>query len=215
MPSPSSSHESLYARLFARLYDPVMHRFEEEFMGEKRRELLQRTSGKVLEVGAGTGANIPHYPKGVEVLAIEPSHAMLRYARNKLEEQPSFQGQVHFLEAGIEERQVQEQVPEEGFDYIVCTLVLCTVPQLPEAIQRMKAWLKPGGQLLTIEHIQDSRQPQRWLQNVATPLWKQLAEGCHLNRPTDQLLKEAGFVALEEQYFYLGVPFYWAVMEKK
>lgn len=210
---PHCSHpESLYSRLFARLYDPVMIGMEHDFLEDKRRELLRGAGGKILEVGAGTGANFHLYPPEAEVLAIEPSASMLKYARGKLERGLT-EARIELLEAGMGDGIVRESVPEGGFDQIVCTLVLCTVPRLRESIQLLRQWLKPGGKLLAIEHIQDKRQPQRWLQQAATPVWKHLAEGCHLDRPTDELLKAEGFRAVEEAYFYRWVPFYWGILE--
>lgn len=214
MPVPSfySFPHSLYARLVARFYDPVMRGMEERFLREKRRQLLTGTSGRILEVGAGTGANFELYPPGAEVLAIEPSGAMMRHARKKLNKLKSG-ARIELLEAGVEERRVAEAVPAGGFDFIVCTLVLCTVPDLKGAIRRFRQWLRPGGQLLVIEHIHDNRQPNRWLQSAVTPAWKHLAEGCHLDRPTDELLKTGGFRVVEEAYFYRWVPFYWGRLE--
>ncbi len=210
---PHCSHsDSLYSCFFAWLYDPVMKGIEDDFLEEKRRALLQGARGKILEIGAGTGANFHLYPAGAEVLAIEPSPSMLKYARSKLE-QGVTDARIELLEAGIGDGIVRENVPEGGFNQIVCTLVLCTVPRLKESIQLLRQWLKPGGKLLVIEHIQDNRQPQRWLQQAATPIWKHLAEGCHLDRPTDELLKAAGFLAIEEAYFFRWAPFYWGILE--
>jgi len=206
--------ESLYARLIARIYDPVMQRLEERLLLAHRQELLARVRGQVLEVGVGTGINLPLYSERAQVLGIEPSAAMLSRARSRMEQTP-ITAEVELLEAGIEEEVLDERLAPGSLDYIVCTLVLCTIPELEKALQRFQAWLRPGGQLLAMEHIHDSRQPQRWLQQNFTPIWRQLAEGCHLNRPTDQLLKEAGFIARNEHYIMTRwVPFYWAVLEK-
>ena len=212
MPPCFSCINTLYSRLVARLYDPVLRGMEKGFMEARRAELLRRVHGKVLEVGVGTGANIPFYPHRAAVLAVEPSAAMLGYARERLSRQRAG-ASIVLLEAGIGEDSVRAAVPEGGFDYIVCTLVLCSIPELEPSLQLFRQWLKPGGQLLVIEHIQDKRQPQRWLQGVITPVWKHLAEGCHLDRPTDELLKAAGFQPVEESYVYRWVPFYCAVLE--
>ncbi|MCB9266905.1 MAG: class I SAM-dependent methyltransferase [Lewinellaceae bacterium] len=211
--STSRPHtDTLYSRLLARFYDPIMSGAEKSFLEEKRRQLLGRARGKVLEVGAGTGANFHLYNARAEVLAIEPSGAMLKYARKRLEKE-GVTARIQLLKAGIGDDEVRAVAPEAGFDYIVCTLVLCTVPGPGEALDLFRQLLKPGGQLLIVEHIQDNRQPQRWLQRAVTPAWKHLSEGCHLDRPTDELLKAQGFRAVEEAYFYRWVPFYWAVLE--
>lgn len=205
--------ETRYARLFARLYNPIMAAAETAFLQEKRQELLSRAQGQVLEVGAGTGANLPFYPKDAEVLAIEPSAAMLGYARHLIQQEGLVKARVQLLQAGIEDESVAQAVPPGGYDYIVATLVLCTVPQAEVAIALLRQWLKPGGKLLVLEHIQAERQPYRWLQHAINPAWKCLAEGCCLNRPTDKILKEQGFSPLEERYYFnQWAPFYWAVM---
>lgn len=206
------NHDSLYARLFARIYNPVMRSTELAHLLKKRKALLSEVRGKVLEIGVGTGANLPLYPAEAELLAIEPSSSMLKYAR-KLLESGSVRAKVQLMQAGIEDAQVAEAAPDEGYDFIVSTLVLCTVPNQEAAIRQIRAWLKPEGRLLVLEHIQDGRQPHRWIQRAITPVWKRLGEGCHLDRPTDKLLKENGFRAVQEQYFTQWLPFYWAILE--
>ena len=189
-----------------------MRGVENSFLETKRRQLLQHAHGRILEVGAGTGVNFHLYASQAQVLAVEPSGAMLKYARRRLA-QGEAHAHIELLEAGIEDSRVKTAIPESGFDCIVCTLVLCTLPGLEDAIQLFRQWLKPGGQLLVIEHIRDTRQPQRWLQRAITPVWKHLAEGCHLDRPTDELLKAAGFRVVKEAYFHRWVPFYWGIFE--
>lgn len=214
MPTSSSDHpESFYARLFAKAYDPVMRQLEERLLFSRRQALIGQVSGKVLEVGAGTGVNFPLYPSGSDVLAIEPSEAMLRQAARRLDHYGAA-GEIKLMKAGINDSALDKQIAPHSLDFLVCTLVLCTIPDLEVALDRFRTWLRPGGRLLVMEHIHDDRQPQRWLQHKFTPVWKRLAEGCHLNRATDQLLKSAGFRAIEEQYIHTRfVPFYWAVLE--
>ncbi|NBC07509.1 MAG: methyltransferase domain-containing protein [Bacteroidetes bacterium] len=214
MPTSSSDHpESFYARLFAKAYDPVMRQLEERLLFSRRQALIGQVSGKGLEVGAGTGVNFPLYPSGSDVLAIEPSEAMLRQAARRLDQYGSA-GEIKLMKAGINDSALDKQIAPHSLDFLVCTLVLCTIPDLEVALDRFRTWLRPGGRLLVMEHIHDDRQPQRWLQHKFTPVWKRLAEGCHLNRATDQLLKSAGFRAIEEQYIHTRfVPFYWAVLE--
>ena len=157
-----ASPDTLYARLFAHLYNPIMHGPEQGYLLEKRRKLLQRAKGKVLEVGAGTGINLPLYPQEAEVLAIEPSAAMLNYASKA----GPFEASIRLMQAGIGDAEVAQARPAGGYDFIVTTLVLCTIPDLEAAIRLMSSWLKPGGQLLVMEHIHDERPSARWLQNA-------------------------------------------------
>lgn len=206
--------DSWYSRLFAKLYNPVMTRVEERLLMHMRQSLLRKARGRVLEVGAGTGVNFSLYPKGTAILAIEPSQAMASRARQALQQVQT--PDIRLLEAGVGDAAVDDQLKAKGVDTIVATLVLCTIPDLEQALRDFQRWLRPGGQLLVLEHIHDDRQPQRWLQSALAPAWKRLAEGCCLNRPTDQLLREEGFRPVSEDYHYTPwVPFYTAVLEKE
>ncbi|MEN0004378.1 MAG: hypothetical protein AAF798_09550 [Bacteroidota bacterium] len=91
-------------------------------------------------------------------------------------------------------------------------VVLCTIPDAVVAIQQIRHWLSPKGELIVLEHIRAQRNWVALSQKVVTPLWKQLAQGCHLDRPTDHSLKANGFEAIKEEYFNAGVPFYAARM---
>ncbi len=214
MCNPNSAHsDTWYSSLVARLYDPVTSGAEESFFKECRRQLLSDLSGHVLEVGAGTGANFGHYPAEAKVLAIEPSDAMVEQAEKKLLDS-AVQADILLVRAGIGDKMVASRVPAEGFDAIVFTLVLCTIPDPARAIERVKSWLAPAGRLLVLEHIADDRPTVRRIEQLVNPVWKKLAEGCHLTRQTDQLLKEAGFQPAWEKYFHRGLLFYQAEMKR-
>lgn len=203
--------DTLYTRLFAKLYNPVMEKLEARLLMDMRRSLLAQARGKVLEVGAGTGVNFPLYDASAQVLAIEPAQAMAQQAAALLQELKA--PHIQLLEAGVGDAEVSAQLGEDTLDTIVSTLVLCTIPDLEQALQHFRKWLRPGGQLLVLEHIHDDRQPQRWIQSAVTPVWKHLAEGCYLNRRTDELLKSYGFAVEKEDYHYTRwVPFYSAVL---
>ncbi len=202
-----------YDRLIARFYDPFTNYFERGFMGRRRRELLAGLQGSILEVGAGTGANFDHYPPGASVLAIEPSAAMLQRAAEKRAALTAKHADIRLLHAGIGDPEVSRYVPESGFDAIVLTLVLCTIPDPRAAITTLHEWLRPGGRLYVLEHIINASQPGRTLQQCADPVWTQIAAGCHLTRPTDELLKQGGFRPEWETYYQRGLRFYQAVMK--
>ncbi|MEQ8703592.1 MAG: class I SAM-dependent methyltransferase [Phaeodactylibacter sp.] len=212
MKAPNAKQpDTLYTRLFAKLYDPVMEKLEARLLMDMRRSLLAHARGRVLEVGAGTGVNFPLYNKEAKVLAIEPAQAMAKQAESVL--QGLGAPHIQLLEAGVGDAAVAAQLGEDTLDAVVSTLVLCTIPDLEQALQSFRQWLRPGGQLLVLEHIHDDRQPQRWIQSAVTPVWKHLAEGCYLNRRTDELLKDYGFEVVEEDYHYTRwVPFYTAVL---
>ncbi len=203
--------DTFYSRIFARAYDAVTGAFEDRLLTQKRRELLAGVRGAVLEVGAGAGANFALYPPEARVLAIEPSAAMLAHARQRSRE-PGLRAQLQLLHAGIGDEEVAQCVPEGGFEAVVFTLVLCTIPDPEAALDRVRPWLAPGGRLYVLEHILAEQPAPRLLQKVVNPAWKALGEGCHLTRQTDALLKEKGFVAEWEEYFSKALPFYRAVM---
>lgn len=149
-----------------------------------RKKLLSHARGDILEIGAGTGINFPLYVQG-EVTAIEPVAAMRQQAkpRTELAKVP-----IHMLEGDA------QALPFEAgrFDTIVGTLVLCTVPDPKLALQEIHRVGKSGATLLLFEHI---RLESRWLgglQDVLTPVWRKMCDGCHLNRDTPRLVEEAG-----------------------
>lgn len=199
-------HTSWYASIFARLYDPFMEKMEEKILRPRRRALLEPLSGNVLEVGAGTGINLPLYASRARVLAIEPSVPMLRKAQERLQDAP-IQAEVRLLHAGVGDN---FPLPEKGFDAVVCTLVLCTIPRPDEALQRIKSMLTPGGKLVILEHIAARHTSNRFLQKLINPCWKHVAEGCHLTRDTDKRLRQHGFLPEGETYFTKGLRFYQA-----
>jgi ubiquinone/menaquinone biosynthesis C-methylase UbiE len=185
---------SLYGRLFAALYERFLSGAEEAGLSERRRELLGNANGRVLEIGAGTGLNLPHYPGSVEELVLtEPEEPMARRLERKLAEL----GQVG-RRAGVI-RVPAEALPfeDDSFDTAVSTLVLCTVEDPAQALSEIARVLKPGGQLLFLEHVR-SEEPRlaRWQDNLQ-PLWKRFGHGCVCNRRTPQLL-EASRLRVEE-----------------
>jgi ubiquinone/menaquinone biosynthesis C-methylase UbiE len=204
---------SFYSRLFARLYDPFMNGMERQELHERRKALLSNCQGTILEVGAGTGANLPLYPAGTTILAAEPSPHMIQKATENLQSE-TVQANLELIRAGVGDNELDERVQEGSLDAVVATLVLCTVDKPKEAIDRFYQWLKPCGQLIVLEHIKAKSSVGAFLQNMATPVWKYLAEGCHLNRPTDAMMKESGFILKEEEYFSKGVPFYQTIAQK-
>ena len=204
-------HDHWYARLFAMGYDPFMRKFEDRILAKYRKQLLTPLQGKVLEIGAGTGVNFPFYPSGAEVWAIEPSSSMMDRARKKLEVHPPAAA-IRLILAGVHDPDLDTLIQQaQPFDAIVCTLVLCTIPDAGQAVADIKRWLKPGGNLLLLEHIHAPHAPMRHWQNWLNPVWKTFGEGCNLNRPTDQTLREYGFIPEWEHYFTKGLPFYVAV----
>lgn len=192
-----------------------MRDFEAKVLQRRRRRILKGVHRDVLEIGAGTGANFALYPADARVIAIEPSEPMLNIARKKLENS-HIRAEINLINLSITDPSLESYVPERGFDAIVCTLVLCTVPDLEASIEIIKKWLKPGGTLHVLEHIYAEKPVPRFFQNILNPLWRHLAEGCNLNRQTDEVLKSHGFLPEWEDYVVKGgVPLYYGVMHQR
>lgn len=147
-----------------------------------------QAAGLVLEVGAGNGLNFACYdPEFVErVEATELDNSMLSYARARAQSAPV---SVTLTQANV------EQLPfaDAYFDCIVCTLVFCSVNDPLRGLQEMRRVLKPGGQLLMIEHVRAQKRMLALLQDLITPLTRLLLGNCHWNRSTVQTVQEAGF----------------------
>lgn len=179
--------------LQAALFDRFTQPFEHAGLSERRRRLLVEARGQVLEVGAGTGANLAHYRDVDLVTALEPDGGMAARLRRRV---PAATVPVDVVEAGVEDL-VREPA---SFDTVVCTLVLCTVPDLHRALRRIHELLRPDGQLLFLEHV---RTPGLWghFQHLATPMWKTMASGCHLDRDPLGALRETGFIVTDCEHF--------------
>jgi ubiquinone/menaquinone biosynthesis C-methylase UbiE len=176
--------------IFARFYDRMTAGVERGGLAEMRRELLGSASGRVLELGAGTGRNLQHYTDAVtELVMTEPDPHMARRLRERLASEPGAAGAPSVIEASA------EQLPfdDGSFDVVVATLVLCTVPDPLRSLSEARRVLVEGGRLLYIEHVR-SRRPglALWQDRLRRP-WGFVAAGCHPNRDTGQLLADSGF----------------------
>lgn len=167
-----------------------------------RQKLIPRATGRVLEVGMGSGHNLAYYnPERVEwVWGLEPSAGMRRRARKNLATSPV---EVKLLDLP------GEQIPleDESVDTVVLTFTLCTIPDWQAALAQMHRVMKPGARLLFCEHGQAHNHGlQKW-QDRVTPLWKKCMGGCHLNRPIRAYLEEGGFAINSlENFFIRGAP---------
>ena len=169
----------LRARVFARFYDRVLAPTEEAGLGELRRELLSSAGGRTLEIGAGTGVNLDHYPQGIEAVVLtEPDRHMAAKLRSRL----ASRARDAFIEV-VECPAESLPFPDSSFDTVVCTLVLCTVPDPEATLTEVSRVLKPGGRLLFIEHVLGEGGTARWQRALARP-WAAVACGCRCDRPT-------------------------------
>lgn len=162
-----------------------------------REQLLAQASGRVLELGIGTGANLPFYTsKATDVVGIEPSRAMLDEAAERARELKGTT-RFEFVVGGA------EALPfaDASFDTVIACLVFCTIPDHEGAAREAFRVLKPGGQFLFFEHVaHPSASVRRW-QNRLNPLWNRVACGCNLNRDTAATFREAGFRFVDFEAF--------------
>jgi len=181
------------SRVLPWLLDLVMRNKEAR---RYRERVIPRATGRVLEVGIGSGLNLPFYGEGVEHLfALEPSPELRRIVGRRLKEVPFT---VEFLDRSAEE------IPLEpgSVDTVVTTWTLCTIPDALRALMEMKRVLKPGGVLLFVEHgLAPDANVQAW-QHRLNPLWNRIGGGCNLDRKIDELIARSGFrlAALETEY---------------
>lgn len=176
--------------IFARMYDRMIASSERNGLEDLRRSLLTRASGRTLEVGAGTGLNLPHYPAAVDSLVLaEPDPHMAARLRDRLDEEGSSPGDVSVIETGAEELPFDDG----SFDTVVSTLVLCTVPDPVAALAEIRRVLIPGGAFLFIEHVRAESRRLAWFQDKLDRPWGWIAGGCHPNRPTGPSIADAGF----------------------
>ena len=179
--------------LSAFFYDSLLAKSEEACLMEWRSELVKHVHGNVLEIGAGTGANILFYPKnGIELTLSEPD----KHMRTQLEEKVKNEGLDHVT---ISSHTIEENHrPDATFDCVVSTLVCCSVPNLASAFSEIKRILKPDGYFIFLEHVgaEKGTRRRRW-QNRLTPLWCKISGNCHLNRETEIAFKNAGFTFKE------------------
>ena len=188
---------SLSKRLFAAGYDLLNSGVEGRVVPFRRRTAgLAR--GDVLEVGGGTGANLPFYPPETTVTFIEPDPYMAKRLRGHILSQRR--------QASIVQ-QVGESLPfaDASFDTVVTTLVLCMVHDADAVVREVRRVLKPGGVFLFYEHVISPRPRGQWWQHKLNPVWKCLTTGCNLDRDLTGSIQQAGFVTVEVEQFDLSV----------
>ena len=189
----------LYKRLFARSLasgDP----YQDKVYGERKSRLFDRVHGDVLEIGAGTGVNLPYLPDTARWTGIDPNPHMHKFVYEKADQL----GMEVEMRLGDAE---DLRFSNAQFDCVICTLVLCSVPDPGQALQEIKRVLKPGGHFLFIEHV--AAPPGTLLhgmQKLVKPGWKLVADGCRPDRDLQRPIEQAGFSTVEVESFNSKAP---------
>lgn len=191
--------------VFAGAYDRILQRAEEAGLSEKRKQLVSKATGRTLEIATGTGLNLPHYPAAVtELVLTEPYPPMLDALRKKVN---ALGRNAKVVEATAEKL----PFPDESFDTVVATMILCSADSPEPVLKEIARVLKPGGQYLFLEHVRNSDPKIAKRQDRLQPGWYLFGNGCHCNRDTVQTLKQSS-LTLEELYDD-KIPRAWKIVE--
>jgi ubiquinone/menaquinone biosynthesis C-methylase UbiE len=182
------------AVIFPRICDFLMDR---PFLAKYRQELLATVYGEVLEIGFGTGLNLPHYPAQVrKITTVDPNAGMHRLAQRR----------IRRSKIEVDQQVLSgERLPFEGdcFDCVVSTFTLCSIEEVGQALSEVYRVLNPGGTFLFLEHgLSPERSVQKW-QRRLNWLELRLADGCHLDRNMKELVAAQSFSSVEVEEFYL------------
>jgi ubiquinone/menaquinone biosynthesis C-methylase UbiE len=177
---PGRLHHATVGRLFAAAYDRFLARSEELGLREQRHALLAQARGATLELGAGTGLNLAHYPPAVEELVLsEPSAFMAKRLRRRVADA------ARAAEIVVSHAE-RLPFPDARFDTVSATLVLCSVHSQSAVLAEVARVLRPGGRFLFLEHVRAGEEEPRlacWQDRLA-PAWRYVADGCVCNLPT-------------------------------
>ena len=174
-------------------YDIAVYPLERFGLGRWRRELITQAFGQVLEIGAGTGVNLPYYNGVNRVVVSEVNDGMLRRAAAR---RITPHLNTDFV---VSDAQYLPFAPG-SFDTVIATLAFCTIPHPDLAFREVKRVLRPQGQLLLMEHIRARKSWAVAIQNHLTPYWCRIADGCHLNRDSLELAQSNGFAVAKRRY---------------
>lgn len=164
----------------------------------QRRKVVPLAKGRVLEIGIGSGLNLPYYdPSKVErVWGLEPSMQMRAMAEKRVRET---QLKVEFI--GLSDDEIP--LESDSVDTVLVTYTLCTIPDVVRALEGMRRVLKPGGELIFSEHgLAPDENVRRW-QYRMNPIWKRFGGGCNLNRPIPSLIEQGGFKIKNIETMYI------------
>ena len=186
---------SIRSYFMARFYDSSMKEIESLCFSDWRSELLSDVRGDVLEIGSGTGVNLVHYPDSINSLVLtEPDKHMLRLLNQTIK-----QGQANKISVANTRAENFSadnlEFPDNSFDSVVSTLVLCSVSSQAATLSEIRRVLKPEGKLYFLEHVVATDRPRliKW-QRLIQPFWRHMCGNCHLTRDTESSITRAGFI---------------------
>lgn len=164
-----------------------------------RERVICAAEGRVLEIGIGSGLNLPFYRRARDIVGLEPSPRLAEMTRHAAKRCSS---RVALIEGSA------EAIPLENssVETVVTTWTLCSIPQVVLALSEMRRVLKPSGRLLFVEHGRAPQENVRKWQDRLTPMWKWIGGGCHLNRPIRELIEGAGFAIQQIETGYMRGP---------
>jgi ubiquinone/menaquinone biosynthesis C-methylase UbiE len=196
----ASPPSGAWLRIMARVYDPFVWLGEMVGMRSRRSVLVGNARGRVVEIGAGTGLNVAHYPDEIsELVLTEPDAAMRRRLARRLQRK----GRVARIVDAPAERL---PLADASVDTVVSTLVLCTVNDPERTLGEIARVLRPDGQLLFIEHVRASSRFLAACQDYLLRPWRSFAGGCHCNRATVELMRACGFAVAADGDVWRGMP---------
>ncbi len=181
---------------YSRFYDRIEYPVEKRLFSGWRQELFSGLKGDVLEVGVGTGNNIPFYPENASITAIDISSGMLSKAKIKARKYGKDPLLIQM------DAQNMRRFSDNSFDYVVCTFVLCSIPDPVKALKEIRRVLKTRGTFIAIEHVLSEKKIIALLQNLHNPLTRYLF-GFNVNRNTRGNILKAGFNILSDEKLYL------------
>ena len=164
----------------------------------QRKKVVPLAEGKVLEIGIGSGLNLPFYDKAKidEIWGLDPSEELSEMAKQVADEESM---EVKFISSGAEDI----PLPDNYFDCVLVTYTMCTIPEVQRANQEIRRVLKDGGKMIFCEHGEAPDQNIRKWQNRINPFWGKLAGGCNINRKIPSLIQDSGFDIIEMEEMYL------------
>ncbi len=168
-------------------------------LGERRERLVARARGRVLEIGAGTGRNLPFYRHVAEVVALEPDAAMTKRLQVRVD-------QASVPVTVVQSTVAHARLAPHSFDTIVCSLVLCSVEDVDATLRHVDDLLADGGQVLALEHVRGTGWRAR-MQDASTPVWRHVAAGCRANRDPIDALRRNGFAITDCDRFMMNRTF--------